>query len=299
MARPSLVVFVVLGLAVGCGGHGTAMPASPVAGPVRIGEGRSLYVTCVGAGRPTVVLEAGFPGASDTWSDVQPRLGRTSRTCAYDRAGLGSSPPRPGVHDARDEVEDLHRLLRAAHLRSPYVLVGHSYGGMLARLFAHEHPDETAGLALVDARGVDATRRQLAVWPRSEAPTVRRAVFKPVQHGVNLGASEAIVSHVRNLSRVPLAVVTASRHEDWSRVVSRRTAQALDRLWTTMQDELAALSPNHVHVVALRSDHFVQRAEGQPGVVVRAVSAVVRAAREHALLPPCRELFRGPSVRCR
>src|SRR3954469_9681961 len=87
-ARPGRVVFVVLGLAVGCGGHGTAMPASPVAGPVRIGEGRSLYVTCVGAGRPTVVLEAGFPGASDTWSDVQPRLGRTSRTCAYDRAGL-------------------------------------------------------------------------------------------------------------------------------------------------------------------------------------------------------------------
>src|SRR4051794_2002297 len=97
--------------------------------------GRTLYLKCLGAGRPTVVLEAGFPGDSTAWNDVQAPLGRSRRTCAYDRAGLGNSPPIRGVHDASDEIVDLQRLLRAAHLAPPYLLVGHSYGGLLVRLF--------------------------------------------------------------------------------------------------------------------------------------------------------------------
>ena len=81
---------------------------SPIAGGlVPIGPARSLYLNCVGDGRPTVVVEAGFPGTSDVWRDVQPALGRTTRTCAYDRAGLGNSPPTAGVRDAGDEIDDL------------------------------------------------------------------------------------------------------------------------------------------------------------------------------------------------
>ena len=267
---------------------------------VDVGGGRTLYLKCVGSGHPTVVLEAGFPGTSDVWRDVQPQLGHTTRTCAYDRAGLGNSPPMPGVHDAGDEINDLHRLLRAAHLPGPYVLVGHSYGGMLARLFAHRHPAETAGVVLIDARGIQATHRQLAIWPKTEAPGIRRQAFTPVQQGVNLAASETLLSRVRSLGHTPLAVVTAGRHDhDWGSVVPRHLARALDRLWTTMQDELAALSTNEIHVVALRSDHFVQRLDGRPDVVIHAVEAVVRAARNHSRLSPCDRLFSEPGVRCR
>src|SRR6185295_6049474 len=81
---------------------------------VDIGGGRSLYLRCVGAGTPTVHLEAGFGGTTNNWSAVQQQLGRTMRTCAYDRAGLGNSLPIPGVHDAGDEVDDLARLLERA-----------------------------------------------------------------------------------------------------------------------------------------------------------------------------------------
>jgi pimeloyl-ACP methyl ester carboxylesterase len=282
----------------------SAPPVAAISGDtgrlVDVGGGRRLYVKCVGSGRPTVVLEAGFPGSSDAWRDVQPQLGHTTRTCAYDRAGLGKSPRMPGVHDAGDEINDEHRLLRATHLPGPYVLVGHSYGGMLVRLFAHRHPAETAGIVLVDARGIQATRRQLAIWPKTEAPAVRREAFRPLQQGVNLAKSETLVSRVRSLGHTPLAVVTAGRHDqDWDSVVPRHLARALDRLWTTMQDELAALSTNEVHVVALRSDHFVQRVDGQPDVVIRAVRAVVGAAREHTRLPSCDRLFTEPGVRCR
>ena len=157
------------------------------------------------------MLEAGFPGDSTTWRDVQRQLGQTTRMCAYDRAGLGNSVPMRGVHHARDEIAEMQRLLGAAGIRPPYVLVGHSYGGMLAHLFASEHPEETAGVVLVDARGSDATRRQLAIWPRSQVPAARRAVFKRVQHGVDLASGAALASHVRSLGDTPLAVAGRPR----------------------------------------------------------------------------------------
>jgi hypothetical protein len=125
------------------------------------------------------------------------------------------------------------------------------------------------------------SRRQLASWPRPEAATVRRAVFRRVQHGVDLASSERLASRVRSLGDVPLAVVTAAEHDgEWGHRVSRRLARALDRQWAARQDELAALSSDHIHVVALRSDHLIQRRDGQPDVVNGAVRAVVRAARD-------------------
>jgi pimeloyl-ACP methyl ester carboxylesterase len=307
-----VAVLVASILAVGCGGQEhkgqraatvkTSRTAPVIVGSgrlVAIGGGRRLFLDCVGSGTPTVVLEAGFGGDSFNWQEVQPQLGRTTRTCAYDRAGLGNSVARPGVHDARDELTDLQRLLGGAHLAPPYVLVGHSYGGLLARLFAKAHPSETAGVVLVDAMGRDQTQRQLAIWPHSVQRSLRRRVARPVRDGVDLAAGEALASRVRSLGDTPLAVVTAGRHDDeWGRAPAP-LARALDRQWATMQDELAALSSDHVHVVAQRSDHSVQGADGQPDVVIDAVRAVALAARDHTPLRPCQRLFSGNDVRCR
>ena len=173
----ALIVLVAAVAAVACGGHRQpARHGSPVVvGPgrlVAIGGGRSLYLNCTGSGGPTVVLEAGFGGNSENWSAVQPPLSRTTRTCSYDRAGLGNSLPMPGVHDAADEIADLQRLLTAAHVPPPYVLVGHSYGGLLARLFTHAHAREIAGVVLVDAMGRDQDRGRDRVW---RAPTLPRS----------------------------------------------------------------------------------------------------------------------------
>src|SRR5690349_546281 len=165
----ALVIAAAAAAAVACGGHQqpTRHGSPVVVGPgdlVAIGGGRSLFLNCTGSGRPTVVLEAGFGGNSTNWSAVQPQLSGTTRTCAYDRAGLGSSLPMPGVHDAADEIADLQRLLTAAHVSPPYVLVGHSYGGLLMRLFAHAHARETAGVVLVDAMGRNQDRRARQVF---------------------------------------------------------------------------------------------------------------------------------------
>lgn len=311
VARRVLAALAASVLVAGCGGQGhkaehtTAKPArtAPVivgsGRLVAIGGGRSLFLDCMGSGSPAVVLEAGFGGDTFNWKHVQPQLARTTQTCAYDRAGLGNSVALRGVHDARAEVSDLQRLLVSAHIASPFVIVGHSYGGLLARLLATAHPDEIAGLVLVDAMGRDQTRRQLALWPPTQARALRRTVADSVRDGVDVAAGEALARRIRTLGDIPLAVVTAGTHDNEWGDAPARLARALDRQWATMQDELAALSTDHVHVVARRSDHFVQGIEGQPGVVIGAVEAVVRTARDHTRLPPCTRLFSGPEVACR
>ena len=258
--------------------------------------GRRLYVECIGSGRPTVVLEAGLGGNSRNWTTVQLELGHTTRTCAYDRAGLGDSDAMPGVHDAGDEIRDLERLLARGRIEPPYVLVGHSYGGFLARLFARAHPEQVVGVEFVDASGYDATRRQLAIWPRSQAPARRRDWAKPVQFGVDLKGSEALESELRPLGDTPVVAITGAR--TWTEFpgLPPRLARAQQRLWRVLHAELASLSTDSIHVLALRSNHLVM--DAQPEVVADGVRAIVHAVRDKTQLPPCERLFSGPDVRC-
>jgi pimeloyl-ACP methyl ester carboxylesterase len=300
-ARWLVVVAVIL--AAGCGGEAAKQRPRPAGtepgGRIDVG-GRRLYLECEGTGRPTVVLEAGWGSGSEAWTGVLPELARTTRTCAYDRAGLGASDPIPGVHDAGDEIRDLERLLHAAGLPPPYVLVGHSYGGLLARLFAAANPRRTGGVVLVDALGRDAWQRELAGWPKGFAPRQRRAFAKRIDAGIDTRASAALESRIRSLGDIPLVVITAAQERAQYDGLGIDPPPGLYRrglrLWRTMQDELARLSPDRAHVLALRSDHVVQG--DQPLVVIKAVDAVVGAVRDRARLPACDRVFTGPDVRC-
>ncbi len=117
---------------------------------VDIGGGRRLNLFCTGEGRHTVLLEAGGSDWSAIWGLVQPQLERDARICSYDRAGLGYSDPAPGPRSPNAIVNDLHALIRAAGLTTPLVLVGHSLGGFNVKLYAALHPEDVAGLVLVD-----------------------------------------------------------------------------------------------------------------------------------------------------
>lgn len=113
--------------------------------------GHRLHLHCMGQGSPTVVLEAGAPGWSLYWSTVQPEVARVTRVCSYDRAGLGWSERGPLPRTGQQLARELHRLLDRAGIPGPYILVGHSLGGLVTRLYRQEHPRDVVGMVLVDA----------------------------------------------------------------------------------------------------------------------------------------------------
>ena len=117
---------------------------------VAIGHDRSLNLYCIGSGSPTVILESGLGGYAFDWWAVQGGIASFTRVCAYDRAGMGMSPPGPFPRDTNAHVADLEALLKAAELRPPYVLVGHSMGAYTVRVFASRHRRDVAGIVFVD-----------------------------------------------------------------------------------------------------------------------------------------------------
>jgi pimeloyl-ACP methyl ester carboxylesterase len=131
---------------------GAARDRRTFAAPGALGPvgGHHLHYRCLGAGRPTVILEAGIAASSLTWSRVQPRVAQSTRVCSYDRAGLAWSERASSARSMVALVDELYRLLRHARIAPPYVLVAHSFGALVIRAFARAHPTEVAGLVFVD-----------------------------------------------------------------------------------------------------------------------------------------------------
>ena len=111
--------------------------------------GYRLHINCTGSGSPTVVIETGWGDSSASWGWVQPEVAKTTRICTYDRAGMGWSETSPQPRTAREFAKELHTLLAKANEPGPYVLVGHSLGGYTVRVYAHDYPEEVAGLVLM------------------------------------------------------------------------------------------------------------------------------------------------------
>jgi pimeloyl-ACP methyl ester carboxylesterase len=125
------------------------MPDPPPGTLVDIG-GMRLHLSCGGEGRPTVILDAALGASSISWSLVQPDVARFTRVCSYDRAGFGWSDAGPMPRTARRIASELRTLLDCARVPPPYLLVGHSFGGIVMRVFARDYRDTVAGLVLVD-----------------------------------------------------------------------------------------------------------------------------------------------------
>ncbi len=128
--------------------------------------GYKMHIYCTGQGSPTVILAAGLGDFSAIWGLVQPEVAKTTRVCSYDRTGYGWSDPSPHPRTASGMAEELHTLLVNADIQGPYVLVGHSLGGLIVRIYTHSYPDEVVGMVLVDSTHEEQYIRQSASVPK-------------------------------------------------------------------------------------------------------------------------------------
>ena len=128
---------------------------NPMPGQLVDVGGYRMHIYCTGQGSPTVILDAGLGDTWLAWYKVQPLIARFTRVCSYDRAGMGWSDPSPKPRTVEVMARELHRLLRNAGVGPPYVLVGHSFGGMVVRMFAGLYRDDGAAVVLVDSVSPD------------------------------------------------------------------------------------------------------------------------------------------------
>jgi pimeloyl-ACP methyl ester carboxylesterase len=310
---PFLAVLLLAALG---GGYETMREAMDKSAYTMSGElidvgGHKLHISCTGSGSPTVILEGGLGEPAAMMSGwIQPGVATATKVCVYDRAGKGWSEPAESPRDGVAIATDLHTLLSRAQIDGPYVLAGHSSGGVYVQVFASQYPDEVAGLVLLDSQPpdaianlpgyageYDAIRRATALFPSvarlgvmrlsyasaaaglpPEARAEERAFWSTASHNrslrdevVGLKAALTQAQALTSLGDKPLIVVTA--------------VEDAHAGWLPLQEKMARLSTNSVQRVIQDATHTsLIEDEGDAAISIQAILDVVDAVRSGAPL---------------
>jgi pimeloyl-ACP methyl ester carboxylesterase len=239
-------------------------------------KGRQMAMACFGTGSPTVLVIPGLTASTSNWEAVARTASARTRVCTWDRPGLGQSEQRAA--GARPSVGDMGReltaLLAVAHVDPPYVVVAHSFGGLVARAFIAQRPADVTGVLMVDASTVGELRSPyfagIQWWEGGSKTDVPRSIRELDAAG--------------SLGSTPLVVLTADSSGD------------LKRNWFPLQKTLAGLSSDSVHALAVGSGHVIQ--DDKPKIVLGAIAEVVEAAAAGSPLPACATTFPQLGGRC-
>jgi pimeloyl-ACP methyl ester carboxylesterase len=268
-----------------------------------------LHLYCTGSGSPTVILEAGGGETTLSWDKTQPAVARFTRVCSYDRAGLGWSDTGPQPRTSQQMVNELHTLLSRANIPGPYIFVAHSFGGQNALLYTSTYPEEVAGLVLVECQNgavferMPSFRRFIQDQVKTLAVQRLLAPFGLVRLYIEGGAFNESLTHyppadqpIVKAQLEQTRFLTTAYDEERVMEESAHQTQAAQRSydslplvvitrgiyapnddrvgWEQVQNELARLSTNSVHLVAKDSGHAVML--DQPEMVIAAIQSVVK-----------------------
>jgi pimeloyl-ACP methyl ester carboxylesterase len=271
--------------------------------------GRSLHLQCSGTGSPVVVLSSGLGEHSTSWSWITAEVSKTTTVCAYDRAGQVWSDDSPAAPDGVAIARDLHALLHAAELPAPYVMVGHSTGGLYTQVFADRYPNEIAGMVLLDSLTPRAMTA-LPKYPGFYAMFKRGSALLPSL--ARIGASQVIYRSSGSTlppsaRRAEHAIASSPREQRSARaefIALRATFTQAQRLssvgdvplavitagvdmapgWTAEQLRMSRLSTNSVQrTVPLTHEGMIVERDGS-AVSSAAIVAVAQAVRAHRAL---------------
>jgi len=283
------------------------LSAYPPAGRLVDVGGYRMHLDCRGEGAPTVVMDAGLGGSSLDWSLVQAELATRTRVCTYDRAGMGWSEASPLPRTPGHIAEELHTLLTNADIAGPYVLVGHSLAGKNIRMLAAAHPDDVAGMVLVDARSelvdtltpaAEADAFRVALGVQGTVYSLARRLGVARAFGASLAGGpllSPVIAAQMALLQTQTAAIDETTKEGLARsaddaalakstlgsmpvvVIASAASMADIPNWSTAQHQLAVLSTQGHLVIAEHSGHAVQIE--QPDIVIDSISQVLAGVR--------------------
>jgi pimeloyl-ACP methyl ester carboxylesterase len=238
--------------------------------------GHQLRMLICEQGTPTVVFETGAAGSGgaplDMWNKVQPAVSKFTGTVAYDRAGVGMSPPGPDPRDARQIARELHTALQNARVPPPYILVGHSFGGPFIRVFAGMYGNEVCGMVLVDPTQEDFINADPAHnhdnIPDADWKLIQAGLTEAHESSVPKGIPVVLISGVG--PRVFPSFVTESQKQEYA---------AIHQMWLKFHTEWLEKVPNGQHIVTENSGHSVPLEE--PELVINAIRQMVEQAKVH------------------
>jgi pimeloyl-ACP methyl ester carboxylesterase len=261
--------------------------------------GHRLHLHCAGSGSPTVVLEPGAGGISSDLRTVTAAVAGDTRVCVYDRAGRGWSEPADTRQDATQIATDLHTLLRRGNVPGPYVLAGHSFGGLYTLTFAAQYPHDVAGMVLIDSTAPGSASKPRATPPIDEEDSYKLAgrVSALLSTTARLGLGRLVglpsASHLRSTideyaqtnSSVEQAAALADFADKPLIVLTAGTGSATS--WSAEQEALATLTTDSDHRVISGIDHPGMIADEKGATATtRAILDVVSSVR--TARPPAR-----------
>jgi pimeloyl-ACP methyl ester carboxylesterase len=234
--------------------------------------GHSLQLLIGGQGSPAVIFEGGFGTGIASWSTVQKDVAAFAQTVSYDRAGLGQSDPGPKPRSAKQIATELHAALEKSGVKPPYVMVGHSFGGIYVRVFADMYPKEVVGMVLIDP-----SQESFNDWLIKNQPDRLKAAQSEIaKAGPGVQAEFAAVDTSYSQARaakvpggIPVTLLTATEDETMP-------AEAR-KLWIEKHKEWLATVPGSKHIVVEKASHFIQAQ--QPALVIDAIKQVSKQPR--------------------
>ena len=258
---------------------------------IDIGEYK-LFMMQAGHGKPPVVLEAGAGDDSSTWHSIFQEVARFTQVIAYDRAGLGQSEPAPRPRTALQLTNDLHNLLQVTRLEMPCILVGHSLGALIARLYTQQYPQEVAGLVLIDGPHPEQGYRFVTALTATGyehhelvQPILDMAAGVPPEdhpEGLDFARSLTQVDPTQTFGKLPLVVIASGKsHTEVMPDIPPQAAYAFDSAWEEMQKDIVNLSTKGVFVKGEKSGHYVHWDE--PELIVEAIHRIIRTIQGKSL----------------
>lgn len=271
-------VFMVLTLA-----HGRPLPAQPKFVDI---DGKQQRIFTKGEGRPAVLFVTGLGTDLRDFYKIQVEIAKTTGTLSYDRAGLGRSEALDNARSIDNMARELHEILRKENIPPPYLLVGHSFGGYILRLFTEYYPQQVAGLVFIDpsSEGFREARRA-SRGPKERArfdslvhvddPRLPDGIRREQRHMYTTDVQ--LLTNVRLPDNIPITLITSNRFsaKEQNGGLTKEDIQA----WVALHKKMLRSAPQAKHLITANSGHAIHAEE--PQLVIAAIEAMIQTVRSN------------------